>query len=176
MRICSSPARVCGSAPGPGWKRRSRGFTGPVRVRSSSGRTRSPVASVITTGGTSAEAIFIGVDAIGGFVLTPLARLGPSEGSTFEGFKRLFDVLLLLGTLAFGTGALFALSRSLGRRLERVGLGIGGVSILAALACLGELPLGKVVGLCIAAGAVLFVAVGLQLARPSAYARAGVGL
>lgn len=52
------------------------------------------------------------MDAIGGFVLTPLGGLGPSEGATFEGFKRLIDALFLLGTLAFGTGALFALSGS----------------------------------------------------------------
>ena len=51
--------------------------------------------------------VFTFVDAMGGYVLAPLAGLNDGA-SVFAGFKRLFDVLFLLGTVAFGGGAVVA--------------------------------------------------------------------
>src|SRR5882724_13518923 len=56
--------------------------------------------------------VFTLVDAIMGFVLGPVAAL-KDGADAFTAFKRLFDVLFLLGTTAFGTGAMLALTNEM---------------------------------------------------------------
>jgi len=115
--------------------------------------------------------IFIFVDAIVAHVLGPLAAT--KDGAVaFVGFKRLFDVLFLLGTVAFGAGAILALgsdlraSAPLARRpLSLIGVLAGLATVIAAVACFFGFPLEQGVGISIGFGAALFVAIGLQIAR-----------
>jgi hypothetical protein len=113
--------------------------------------------------------VFTFVDAIGGYVLAPLAGLNDGA-SVFAGFKRLFDVLFLLGTVAFGGGAMVALADEMrasapavSRPLTVIGILVGLAAVLAAAACFVGLPFGQGVGISIGLGSVLFAAVGVQL-------------
>jgi hypothetical protein len=113
--------------------------------------------------------VFTFVDAIGGYVLAPLAALNDGA-SVFAGFKRLFDVLFLLGTVAFGGGAVVALANEIrasapvvSRPLTVIGIPVGLAAVLAAVACFVGLPFGQGVGISIGLGSVLFAAVGVQL-------------
>jgi hypothetical protein len=113
--------------------------------------------------------VFTFVDAIGGYVLAPLAGLNDGAG-VFAGFKRLFDVLFLLGTVAFGGGAMVALADEMrasapavSRPLTVIGILVGLAAVLAAAACFVDLPFGQGVGISIGLGSVLFAAVGVQL-------------
>ena len=113
--------------------------------------------------------VFTFVDAIGGYVLAPLAGLNDGAG-VFAGFKRLFDVLFLLGTVAFGGGAMVALADEMrasapavSRPLTVIGILVGLAAVLAAAACFVGLPFGQGVGISIGLGSVLFAAVGVQL-------------
>ncbi len=113
--------------------------------------------------------VFTFVDAIGGYVLAPLAGLNDGA-SVFAGFKRLFDVLFLLGTVAFGGGAMVALADDMrasapavSRPLTVIGILVGMAGVLAAAACFVGLPFGQGVGISIGLGSVLFAAVGVQL-------------
>ena len=113
--------------------------------------------------------VFTFVDAIGGYVLAPLAGL--NDGATvFAGFKRLYDALFLLGTVAFGGGAVVALADGMrtsapavSRPLSVIGILVGLAGVLAAVACFVGLPFGQGVGISIGLGSVLFAAVGVQL-------------
>ena len=114
--------------------------------------------------------VFTFVDAMGGYVLAPLAEMHDGTNA-FAGFKRLFDVLFLLGTVAFGGGAIVALADemhtpapTISRSLAVTGMLVGLAGTLAAAACFAGLPFGQGVGISIGLGSVLFVAVGLQLA------------
>ena len=113
--------------------------------------------------------VFTFVDAIGGYVLAPLAEMNDGAGA-FAGFKRLFDVLFLLGTVAFGGGAIVALADEMrasapavSRPLTVIGILVGLAAVLAAATCFVGLPFGQGVGISIGLGSVLFAAVGVQL-------------
>ena len=113
--------------------------------------------------------VFTLVDAIGGYVLAPLAEMNDGAGA-FAGFKRLFDVLFLLGTVAFGGGAIVALADEMRttvpivrRSLAVIGALVGLAGMVAAAGCFIGLPFGQGVGISIGLGSVLFVAVGAQL-------------
>jgi hypothetical protein len=113
--------------------------------------------------------VFTFVDALGGYVLTPLAGLNDGA-SVFVGFKRLFDALFLLGTVAFGGGAMVALADEMrasapavSRPLSVIGTLVGLAAVFAAAACFVGLPFGQGVGISIGLGSVLFAAVGVQL-------------
>jgi hypothetical protein len=115
--------------------------------------------------------VFTLVDAVGGYVLASLAVMSNGAGA-FAGFKRLFDVLFLLGTVAFGGGAVVALAAEIsdpaplvGRPLAIGGILVGLAGLLTSAACFLGLPFGQGVGVSVAVGAALFTAVGLQLAR-----------
>lgn len=136
--------------------------------------------------------IFIFVDAIVGQVLVPLAAAQAGNGvlrdlkllfgvhgenSGFHGFKLLFDTLFLLGTAAFGAGAALAMLDELrtpaplvAKPFAWAGLILGVVGILAAAACFGGLPLELAVGAAVGLGSVLFIVIGLQIARTGARA------
>jgi hypothetical protein len=118
--------------------------------------------------------VFITVDAMAGYVLGQIAVL-PNGEAAFAGFKRLFDVLFVLGTLTFGaaTMAIFWNERRGGARvLGTVGLLSGFLATLVSSAYFAGLNLAQPIGISIAAGSVLFTVLGLQLARRAAHATA----
>jgi hypothetical protein len=117
--------------------------------------------------------VFTFVDAIVGYVLGPLAAMTDGAGA-FVAFKRLFDVLFLLGTAAFGVGAAVALTDDLqsatpiaGKAMALAGAlaGLGGT--LAAAACFAGAPLEQAVGVSIGLGSAIFAAIGTQIALKS---------
>jgi hypothetical protein len=115
--------------------------------------------------------IFIFVDAIVGYVLSPLAAL-PGASDAFEGFKRLFDVLFLSGTAASGAGtALFLTSEARAAKplvaptVAYAGAVVGLIAVLAALACFAGQPWGRAVGVSVALISIVFIIVGSQIAR-----------
>lgn len=116
-------------------------------------------------------AIFTLVDTIVGQVLVPLAATQGAAGA-FAGFKYLFDVLFLLGTIAFGAGAIVALASDcrtdaplVPKPLAWTGIAIGALGILAALGCFAHLPLDLAVGASIGLGALLFTVIGVTITR-----------
>jgi hypothetical protein len=117
------------------------------------------------------QILFIVVDAVAGFTLAPLAA-SPETIGAFIGFKTLFDALFLLATFTFGLGAAFSLwleiqtpGGAVGKPLAYAGLAVGALAMIAALACFAGIPFQAGVGLAIAAGSVVFTAVGWQMAK-----------
>ena len=117
--------------------------------------------------------IFTFVDGMTGYVFPPLAAA--ANASAFEGFKRLWDMLFLLGTVSFGAGVVAALGADLaaarpmvGRILAgaaiAVGL-IGGLDALAGFAGVTGFPTDKIAGASIGLGSALFVPISLRIAR-----------
>ena len=113
--------------------------------------------------------VFTLVDAIVGYVLGPVAAL-KDGASAFTAFKRLFDVLFLLGTTAFGTGAMLALTNEMrsavpivSKPVALAGALTGMAGVLAAGACLAGFPLEQAVGISIGLGSAVFVAIGAQI-------------
>jgi len=113
--------------------------------------------------------VFTLVDAIVGYVLGPVAALKDGAGA-FTAFKRLFDVLFLLGTTAFGAGAMLALTNEMRSAMPIVskpvalaGALTGMAGVLAAVACLAGFPLEQAVGISIGLGSAVFVAIGAQI-------------
>ncbi len=115
--------------------------------------------------------IFTLVDAMTGFVLPQLAAAG--QTGTFEGFKRLWDLLFLLGTLAYGAGAVMALagdiaspSPMINRPLAWTALGVALAGALgAASGFMGFAEADRIAGASIALGSALFIVISLQIAR-----------
>ena len=112
--------------------------------------------------------VFTFVDAIVGYVLGPAATMSDGAG-VFAGFKRLFDVLFLLGTTAFGAGAAVALLSEMqsaapiaSKPVALAGALSGLAGVVAAGACFAGFPLQQGVGVSIALGSAVFVAVGAQ--------------
>jgi hypothetical protein len=115
--------------------------------------------------------IFTLVDTMVGQVLVPLAATQGGAGA-FAGFKYLFDALFLLGTIAFGAGAIFALASDcrvddplVPRQLAWIGIAIGAFGIVAALGCFAHLPLDLAVGAAVGLGALVFTIIGVKIAR-----------
>jgi hypothetical protein len=113
--------------------------------------------------------VFTFVDAIVGYVLGPVAAMRDGAGA-FAGFKRLFDVLFLLGTTAFGAGAVLALTGEMrstapiaSKPVALAGALTGLAGVLAAGACFAGLPLEQGVGISIGLGSAVFVAIGVQI-------------
>lgn len=114
--------------------------------------------------------IFAVVDAIVGFVLTPLAQAGGASAS-FLGVKQLFDTLFLLGTATFGAGAMLAtLASAFGRggAIARVlavpAFVAGAVALATGAGSLGGVHLERFVGFGILGGSAVFTLIGLQIA------------
>ena len=117
--------------------------------------------------------IFTLVVGMTGYVFPPLAAA--SDASAFLGLKRLWDMLFLLGTAAYGAGVLAAmggeapadrtrLDRFLVGALMVVGL-IGGVDAVSGLLGVTGLPTDKIAGASIGLGSALFVPISLRIAR-----------
>jgi len=113
--------------------------------------------------------VFTFVDAIVGYVLGPVAAMKDAAGA-FAGFKRLFDVLFLLGTTAFGAGAMLALTNEMqsaapivSRPAAIAGALTGLAGVLAATACFAGFPLQQGVGISIGLGSAVFATIGVQI-------------
>jgi len=113
--------------------------------------------------------VFTFVDAIVGYVLSPVAAMADGVGA-FAGFKRLFDVLFLLGTASFGAGAMLALASEIrssspivSKPVALAGALTGLAALLAAAACFAGFPLEQGVGISIGLGSAIFVAIGVQI-------------
>jgi hypothetical protein len=121
--------------------------------------------------------IFAVVDALVGFVLSPVA--GQLQFSAaFLAVKSLFDALFILGTWTFAAGGALALipwvaarDRSVSRGLALAVIAIGLIGAVASLGTLFGLPLHHFMGLSIGAGSALFTLIGVQIARGAAAAR-----
>lgn len=119
--------------------------------------------------------IFTLVDGMTGYVLPPLAA--GSNAAGFEAFKRFWDMLFLLGTVAYGAGVVLALAGDLGastpmvsRPLAWAALAvalIGGLAATAGLMGVTGLPIDRMSGGSIGLGALLFIPISLQIARAS---------
>ena len=113
--------------------------------------------------------VFTFVDAIVGYVLSPVAAMADGAGA-FAGFKRLFDVLFLLCTASFGAGAMLALASEIrssspivSKPVALAGAVTGLAALLAAAACFAGFPLEQGVGISIGLGSAIFVAIGVQI-------------
>jgi hypothetical protein len=114
--------------------------------------------------------LFTLVDGITAYVFPPLAANG-STGA-FEGFRRLWDMLFLLGTLAFAVGTVAVVASDLAADKplfsKPLALGVLVVAIaggVGAVAGLFGLPADQVVGASIGLGAILYVPLSLQILR-----------
>jgi hypothetical protein len=112
--------------------------------------------------------IFTFVDAIVGYVLSPVAMMRDGAG-VFAGFKRLFDVLFLLGTAAFGGGAAVSLISDMrstapiaSKPAALAGALTGLAGVAAAVACFMGFPFEQGVGVSVGLGSAVFVVVGAQ--------------
>jgi hypothetical protein len=113
--------------------------------------------------------VFTFVDAIVGYVLGPVAPMRDGAAA-FAGFKRLFDVLFLLGTTAFGAGAMLALTNEMrsvapmaSKPVALAGALTGLAGVLAAGACFAGYPLELAVGISVGLGSAVFVVIGVQI-------------
>lgn len=114
--------------------------------------------------------IFVVVDALVSQVLGPVAVLGGPENA-FAGFKHLFDILFVLGTVTFGAGSISVLwsetrtdSPVVSRGISGIGIVIGAVGLVSALSYFAGVNLAPVIGVSIGAGALVFTIVGIQIA------------
>jgi hypothetical protein len=117
--------------------------------------------------------IFTLVDGMTGYVFPPLAAA--NNAAAFEGFKRLWDMLFLLGTACYGAGAVGAfaaeiysarptVNRLLACAVVLAGL-VGLTGALAGFAGFTGLPTDKIAGASIGLGSALLVPASLQMAR-----------
>ncbi|HLH13089.1 MAG TPA: hypothetical protein VKV77_14585 [Methylovirgula sp.] len=119
---------------------------------------------------------FVFVDGMTGYVLPALAAKG--EIGAFEGFKRLWDMLFLLGAAAYGAGIAIAMGAEavgahlgIGRRLAGAAAlvaTIGGLASVAGLTGATGLPVDKIAGASIGLGAILLVPISLKIAQNAA--------
>jgi hypothetical protein len=122
--------------------------------------------AVLATAGWIAVAItclvFLGVDAVGGFVLPPLAIDG---NPAYLGFRQLYGALFAIGTLAFGVGGLciVAAPEQLGAVPAAVRWAAAATSVVGVVASVGwfaGIDLSQPMGLSILAGALVFAPLG----------------
>lgn len=110
--------------------------------------------------------VFCIVDAMVGSVLPQTAAWG--DDAVFIALKRLFDILFVLGTFAFGValvGVFASLCAEGGRILGGAGIVVGAVGIVAALAHLSGIAVALPIGFTILIGAVFLVLFGLRIIR-----------
>jgi hypothetical protein len=115
--------------------------------------------------------IFVVVDALVSRVLGPVAVLGGPE-SAFSGFKHLFDVLFVLGTVTFGVGSISILwsevrtgSNVLYKGISSIGIVIGAIGLVSSVSYFAGMNLAFLIGGAIGAGSLIFTMVGIQIAR-----------
>ena len=115
--------------------------------------------------------IFITVDSLSANVLTQKAVLKGAAAS-FAGFKLLYDTLFVLGTIAFGlgapiifTGEMKSGSPLLPKLVIWIGIFFACCGLVSGLLYFANVSLPQVIGISIAAGSLLFVVYGVQIAR-----------
>jgi hypothetical protein len=115
--------------------------------------------------------IFVVVDALVSHVLGPVALLGGPENA-FSGFKHLFDVLFVLGTITFGMGSITILwsevrtgSPVMPKGISSLGIVIGVVGLVSAASYFVGINLALLIGVAIGAGSLIFTVVGIGIAR-----------
>lgn len=115
--------------------------------------------------------IFVVVDALVSHVLGPVALLGGPEDA-FSGFKHLFDVLFVLGTVTFGIGSITLLwsevrtgSPVMPRGISCIGIVIGAVGLVSAASYFVGINLALLIGVAIGAGSLIFTVVGIGIVR-----------
>jgi hypothetical protein len=114
--------------------------------------------------------IFTLVDGMTGFVMTPLAMTG--DAAAYEGMKRLWDMLFLVGVVAYGGGVALAMGADLAsgepmvaRPLAGLVLAIAAVGGAAGAAGIMGAAADRIAGGSILPGAILLIPVSLQIAR-----------
>ena len=136
---------------------------------------RKPVGLEIERAGwalvTMSVLVFVGVDSLSAGVLTQLAALGGDEGA-FAGFKLLFNILFIAGTIAFGLGVPAILASEMNSKapvlvkpLLWIGVLAAVVGLVGALLYFARISLPYVVGVPIAVGSLIFGIYGVQIAR-----------
>lgn len=117
--------------------------------------------------------IFIWVDGLSAGVLTQLAALDGAYAS-WVGFKRLFDMLFVAGTLAFGVGGFAVLASDLSAQLPVlpkpltwIGISIAAAGLGSALLYFANVNLAPVMGLAIAGGTLIFTVYGIRVSQLS---------
>jgi hypothetical protein len=114
--------------------------------------------------------IFAIVDALVGFVLTPVATAAGAS-ATFLAMKQLFDTLFLLGAATFGAGALLvAFGSAFGsgglimRLLAVLAFAAGIAAFASGAGSLAGVHLERYLGIGILGGSAVFTLIGLQIA------------
>ena len=104
-------------------------------------------------------------------MLGPVALLRGSE-DVFSGFKHLFDVLFVPGTITFGVGSISILWSELRTGLSvvykvisAVGIAIGVVGLVGSVSYFAGVNLAFLIGGAIGTGSLIFAVVGIQIAR-----------
>lgn len=119
--------------------------------------------------------VFEIVDGLFGFVLSRAAA-DPGGMPVFFAFRNLYAVFFLVGTAAFGLGAILALAQDRNAvrawRLPAIaGMANGAMGLFAALATVVGLPFERLVGLSVGLGAIIFVGIGIHAATKSTRVR-----
>jgi hypothetical protein len=114
--------------------------------------------------------IFAIVDAMVGFVLTPVAAAAGAS-ATFLAVKQLFDALFLLGTATFGAGVVLATAgsalgsdRLLARLLAMLALATGVAALASGAGSLAGVHLERYLGIGILGGSAMFTLIGAHIA------------
>jgi len=125
--------------------------------------------ALVTTGVT----IFIFVDALAAGVLTQLAALD-STMTAFAGFKLLFNIFFIFGTITVGLGVpailmgeLRSTSSILSKPLAWVGILFSLAGLAASILYFLNVALPQVIGISIAGASLIFGIYGIQIARQS---------
>lgn len=111
--------------------------------------------------------VFIVVDTLAGHVLPQLASLAGGE-IAFVGFKRLFDALFVLGTLAFGGATVLIFLgqiRDGAAIFGIIGTVVGVLGVILGLGHFAGLKVGQPIGLFVALGSILFVILAIRILR-----------
>jgi hypothetical protein len=114
--------------------------------------------------------LFALVDAMVGFVLTPVATAAGAS-ATFLAVKQLFDTLFLLGTATFGAGAVLATTANafgrggpVSRVLALLAFSAGVAALVSGGGSLAGTHLERFLGIGILGGSAVFSLIGLQIA------------
>ena len=122
--------------------------------------------------------VFEIVDCLVGFVLSSAATDAAGQ-ATFGAFRNIFAVYFLVGTVLFGAGGILALTDTAmtNNRIRLVtwaGRLNGAIAVVAGLATFAGFALPRLAGASVGVGAIIFVVVGLAVAREALYAETAV--
>jgi hypothetical protein len=138
---------------------------------------RTPAGNPLERAGWALSAIsvlvFVTVDSLAAGVLTRVAAID-GAGATLAGFKFLFDISFILGTICFAFGALAVLASemksktpAIGKPLIWIGIILAGFGLAAGLLYFAGVGLPQVIGPFVGAESVIVGILGIQIARSS---------